>query len=134
MDSDAKKANAAAPPPGAPPLPGQPPSAPRKRGPHPNIIKLRNFHKAENDKDIYLVFDYMETDLHAVIRANILEPVHKQFIVYQTLKALKYCHSGGLLRVCNVLLLITGAWPERPWPCAGKEGCAPAEAGVRDHP
>jgi mitogen-activated protein kinase 15 len=28
----------------------------------------------------------METDLHAVIRANILEPVHKQFIVYQTLK------------------------------------------------
>ena len=97
MDSDAKKANAAAPPPGAPPLPGQPPSAPRKRGPHPNIIKLRNFHKAENDKDIYLVFDYMETDLHAVIRANILEPVHKQFIVYQTLKALKYCHSGGLL-------------------------------------
>ena len=28
--------------------------------------------KAENDKDIYLVFDFMETDLHAVIRANIL--------------------------------------------------------------
>merc|ERR550514_2687444 len=64
---------------------------------HPNIIRLRNFLKAENDKDIYLVFDYMETDLHAVIRANILEPVHKQFIVYQSLKALKYCHTGGLL-------------------------------------
>ena len=68
-----------------------------KDEPHPNIIRLRNFMKAENDKDIYLVFDFMETDLHAVIRANILEPVHKQFIVYQTLKALKYCHSGGLL-------------------------------------
>ena len=27
-----------------------------------------------------------QTDLHAVIRANILEPVHKQFIVYQCLK------------------------------------------------
>jgi len=65
--------------------------------PHPNIIRLQNFLKAENDKDIYLVFDFMETDLHAVIRANILEPVHKQFIVYQTLKALKYCHTGGLL-------------------------------------
>merc|ERR550514_1904130 len=64
---------------------------------HPNVIRLRNFLKAENDKDIYLVFDFMETDLHAVIRANILEPVHKQFIVYQSLKALKYCHSGGLL-------------------------------------
>jgi len=65
--------------------------------PHANIIRLQNFLKAENDKDIYLVFDFMETDLHAVIRANILEPVHKQFIVYQSLKAIKYCHTGGLL-------------------------------------
>ena len=64
---------------------------------HPNIIRLRNFLKAENDKDIYLVFDFMETDLHAVIRANILEAVHKQFIVFQTLKALRFCHSCQLL-------------------------------------
>ena len=50
----------------------------------------------------------METDLHAVIRANILEPVHKQFIVYQCLKALLYCHTGGLvhrdLKPSNLLL------------------------------
>ena len=43
---------------------------------HENIIKMSNVLKAENDRDIYLVFEYMETDLHAVIRANILEPVH----------------------------------------------------------
>ena len=42
---------------------------------HENIIRLQNVLKAENDLDIYLVFDYMETDLHAVIRANILEQV-----------------------------------------------------------
>lgn len=75
---------------------------------HENIIKLQNVLKAENDRDIYLVFDFMETDLHAVIRANILEPVHKQFIVYQCLKALLYCHSGGLvhrdLKPSNLLL------------------------------
>jgi len=75
---------------------------------HENIIRLQNVLKAENDMDIYLVFDYMETDLHAVIRANILEPVHKQFIVYQTLKALLYCHSGDLvhrdLKPSNLLL------------------------------
>jgi len=75
---------------------------------HENIIRLNNVLKAENDRDIYLVFDYMETDLHAVIRANILEPVHKQFIVYQCLKALKYCHSGDLvhrdLKPSNLLL------------------------------
>merc|ERR1719261_626173 len=65
--------------------------------PHPNIIRLQNFIKAENDKDIYLVFDFMETDLHAVIRANILEQVHKQFIVYQSLKAMRFCHTCQLL-------------------------------------
>lgn len=26
---------------------------------HPNIIRLRGLHKASNNKDIYLVFDYM---------------------------------------------------------------------------
>ena len=38
-----------------------------------------------------------ETDLHAVVRANILEDIHKQYIVYQLLKALKYMHSAELL-------------------------------------
>ena len=38
-----------------------------------------------------------ETDLHAVIRANILEEIHKKYIIYQLLKALKYMHSGDLL-------------------------------------
>lgn len=28
-------------------------------GDHPNIIKLHNVIKAENDKDIYLVFEFM---------------------------------------------------------------------------
>ena len=30
-----------------------------------------------------MVFDYMETDLHAVNKAGILEDVHKQYITYQ---------------------------------------------------
>lgn len=64
---------------------------------HDNIIKLQNVLKAENDKDIYLVFEYMETDLHAVIRANILEEIHKQYVIYQLLKALKYMHSANVL-------------------------------------
>jgi len=64
--------------------------------------------RAENDKDIYLVFDYMETDLHAVIRANILEDIHQQYIIYQILKSLKYMHTGQLihrdLKPANILL------------------------------
>ncbi|CBZ38516.1 protein kinase, putative [Leishmania donovani] len=64
---------------------------------HPNIIKLLHVHRAFNDRDIYLVFEYMETDLHVVIRANILEEIHKQFIIYQLLKTMKYLHSAEIL-------------------------------------
>lgn len=35
-----------------------------------------------------------DLDLHVVIRAGILEEIHKKFVVYQLLKALKYMHSG----------------------------------------
>ena len=41
-----------------------------------------------------MVFDFMETDLHAVIRANLLEEIHKKYVLYQILKAIKYIHSG----------------------------------------
>ena len=52
---------------------------------HDNIIRLLNIIKAENNKDLYLVFDFMETDLHAVIRAGILEEIHKKYIIYQVI-------------------------------------------------
>ena len=75
---------------------------------HENIIKLLNVIKAENEKDIYLIFEFMETDLHTVIRSNILEPIHKQFVMYQLLKALKFIHSAGIvhrdLKPSNILI------------------------------
>ena len=64
---------------------------------HDNIVRLLSVIKADNDRDIYLTFDYMETDLHAVIRANILVDIHKQYIVYQILKSLKFMHSAQLI-------------------------------------
>ena len=64
---------------------------------HDNIIRLLNVIKAENDLDLYLVFDYMEADLFNVIRANILQDIHKKFIIYQTLKALKFIHSADII-------------------------------------
>jgi len=64
---------------------------------HEHIVTLINCLKADNDRDIYLVFEIMETDLHAAIRANILQDIHKQYIIWQTLKALKYMHSADVL-------------------------------------
>lgn len=64
---------------------------------HPNVIRLQNVIKASNEVDIYLVFDYMESDLHKVIQAGILQEPHKQYILYQLLRALKYLHTGNLL-------------------------------------
>ncbi|CAL1147034.1 unnamed protein product [Cladocopium goreaui] len=75
---------------------------------HENIVRLLNVLKADNDQDIYLICDYMESDLHAVIRANILEEIHKQYIIYQLLKSLKFMHSGQMLhrdiKPSNILL------------------------------
>ncbi|XP_074640868.1 extracellular signal-regulated kinase 2-like isoform X2 [Tubulanus polymorphus] len=78
-------------------------------GDHPNIIKLHNVIKAENDKDIYLVFEFMDTDLHNVIkRGSILKDVHKRYVMYQLFKAVKYMHSGNVIhrdmKPSNVLL------------------------------
>jgi len=64
---------------------------------HENIIRLLNVIKAENDKYIYLIFEFMETDLHTVIRANILEDIHKEYVMYQNLKALKFIHSSEII-------------------------------------
>uniref|UniRef100_H2YYZ9 Mitogen-activated protein kinase 15 n=1 Tax=Ciona savignyi TaxID=51511 RepID=H2YYZ9_CIOSA len=67
-------------------------------GDHPNVIKLLNVMKADNDRDIYLVFEFMDTDLHAVIKkGNILKDIHKRYIMYQLLKATMYMHSGNVI-------------------------------------
>ena len=42
--------------------------------------------KADNNKDLYMVFDFMDSDLHAVNRAGILQDVHLQYVVYQVTK------------------------------------------------
>ncbi|CAM9640255.1 unnamed protein product [Lampetra fluviatilis] len=76
---------------------------------HPNIVKLKNIIRADNDRDIYLIFEFMDTDLHAVIRkGRILKDIHKRYIMYQLLKATKYIHSGNVIhrdhKPSNVLL------------------------------
>jgi serine/threonine protein kinase len=65
---------------------------------HPDIVEIKHIMLPPNPKDfrdIYVVFELMETDLHQVIKANDdLSPEHHQFFLYQMLRGLKYIHSG----------------------------------------
>lgn len=64
---------------------------------HQNIVKLLNVFKADNDRDIYLIFEFMDTDLHHVIRAGILQDIHQKYVMYQLFRCLKYLHSASIL-------------------------------------
>lgn len=47
---------------------------------------------------LYIIVNiYIDTDLYTIIRSHILEDIHRKYIVYQILKALKYIHSAGLI-------------------------------------
>lgn len=37
---------------------------------HDNIVRLLQIIKGENNRDIYLVFEYVETDLYSLIRSD----------------------------------------------------------------
>ena len=75
---------------------------------HPNIVNLVSLIRATNNNDIYMIFDYMEADLHTVIKSDILSDGPQRYIIYQTLKGLKYIHSGEIihrdLKPSNILV------------------------------
>ncbi|XP_061990192.1 mitogen-activated protein kinase 9 isoform X1 [Rosa rugosa] len=67
---------------------------------HPDIVDIKHIMLPpcrREFKDIYVVFELMESDLHQVIKANDdLTPEHYQFFLYQLLRALKYIHTGNV--------------------------------------
>lgn len=67
---------------------------------HPDIVEIKRIMlppSSREFKDIYVVFELMESDLHQVIKANDdLTREHQQFFLYQLLRALKYMHTGNV--------------------------------------
>ncbi|WOK99925.1 mitogen-activated protein kinase 9-like [Canna indica] len=67
---------------------------------HPDIVEIKHIMlppSRREFKDIYVVFELMESDLHQVIKANDdLTPEHHQFFLYQLLRALKYIHAANV--------------------------------------
>ncbi|KAJ8556090.1 hypothetical protein K7X08_022848 [Anisodus acutangulus] len=67
---------------------------------HPDIVDIKRIMlppSKRDFKDIYVVFELMESDLHHVIKANDdLSHEHHRFFLYQMLRALKYMHTANV--------------------------------------
>lgn len=64
---------------------------------HGNVVKLREVIASQNKDDIYLLFEFMESDVFKAVKNRVLDCMHKKYIVYQLACALKYLHSAGIL-------------------------------------
>lgn len=68
---------------------------------HKNIISIRDVMNVANITEfdsIYIVTDYMDTDLYRVIRSKQKISVqHRQWFMYQILEALDHIHSCGVV-------------------------------------
>ncbi|XP_073058300.1 mitogen-activated protein kinase 15-like [Primulina eburnea] len=67
---------------------------------HPDIVEIKRIMlppSRRDFRDIYVVFELMESDLHQVIKANDdLTHDHHRFFLYQMLRALKYMHTANV--------------------------------------
>lgn len=70
---------------------------------HENIISIQDMmpplaRNVEDFRDVYIVTDLMETDLHRIIYSKQgLSIDHVQYFMYQIVRAVKYIHSANVL-------------------------------------
>mmetsp|Transcript_19953 Transcript_19953/g.43666 ORF Transcript_19953/g.43666 Transcript_19953/m.43666 type:complete len:378 (-) Transcript_19953:354-1487(-) len=68
---------------------------------HENIISVKDIMPPNSRvefKDVYLVYELMDTDLHQIIRSSqTLTDDHCQYFIYQILRGLKYVHTANVL-------------------------------------
>uniref|UniRef100_A0A0E0C5A8 mitogen-activated protein kinase n=1 Tax=Oryza meridionalis TaxID=40149 RepID=A0A0E0C5A8_9ORYZ len=67
---------------------------------HPDIVEIKHIMlppSRREFRDIYIIFELMESDLHQVIKANDdLTPEHHQFFLYQLLRGMMYIHAASV--------------------------------------
>lgn len=78
---------------------------------HENITEILNVLVASDKghlRDVYIVQNLMETDLHKLLKMQKISPDHICYFLYQLLRGLKYIHSANVmhrdLKPSNILL------------------------------
>lgn len=78
---------------------------------HENIVQLYDIQKPSSFSEfqhIYIIQEYVQTDLHKVICSQVLSDEHLQYFTYQILRGLKFIHGSGLihrdLKPSNILI------------------------------
>eukprot|EP00758_Cryptobia_borreli_P011022 Tbor_TRINITY_DN5622_c0_g1::TRINITY_DN5622_c0_g1_i3::g.8484::m.8484/K19603/MAPK15; mitogen-activated protein kinase 15 len=64
---------------------------------HPNIVELLGVIRSHDSRDLYLVFELLESDLSTVIKSRLLQGIQRQFIVYQLIRCCDFLHRRRII-------------------------------------
>lgn len=75
---------------------------------NPLFAQLEDVMRADGDKDLFCVFERMESDLHRGLSALSGTVIHRRYIMYQVVTAMRYLHSAKIvhrdLKPSNILI------------------------------
>ena len=66
-------------------------------GGHANIVNIINLRKSPNNVDVYIIFEFMDADLHTVIRTGCCRDLQVRYIGWQILCSLRFIHSAQII-------------------------------------
>ncbi|KDO24711.1 CMGC/MAPK protein kinase [Saprolegnia parasitica CBS 223.65] len=67
-------------------------------GNHPNIISIKDMCVNVADDELYIIMDFMDTDMHRVIQSSqALSDSHHRYFLHQVLRGVKHMHDNGIL-------------------------------------